>query len=40
MRFATVEIAGRAQPVVISPDGQGFVPVASWCPASTVTWSI
>ena len=28
MRFATVEIAGRAQPVVVSPDGQGFVPVS------------
>lgn len=32
MRFATVEIAGRAQPVVVSPDGQGFVPVSALVP--------
>jgi len=32
MRFATVEIAGRAQPVVVSPDGQGFVPVSALLP--------
>ncbi len=32
MRFTTMEIAGRAQPVVISPDGLSFVPVTSILP--------
>ncbi len=32
MRFATVEIAGRAQPGVVSPDGQGFVPASGLVP--------
>jgi 2-keto-4-pentenoate hydratase/2-oxohepta-3-ene-1,7-dioic acid hydratase in catechol pathway len=32
MRFATVEIAGRAQPVVVSPDGAGCMPVAELIP--------
>ncbi len=29
MRFATLELDGRAQPVVISPDGRQFCPVAT-----------
>jgi 2-keto-4-pentenoate hydratase/2-oxohepta-3-ene-1,7-dioic acid hydratase in catechol pathway len=32
MRFATVEFEGRAQPVVVSPDGLGFVPVSTLLP--------
>ena len=32
MRFATIEIAGHAQPVVISPDGLGFAPVGALDP--------
>lgn len=35
MRFATVEFEGRAQPVVISPDGQGFTPVTALLPGFT-----
>lgn len=35
MRFATLEIDGRAQPVAVSPDGQGFVPVAALLPGFT-----
>ena len=29
MRFATLELDGRAQPAIVSPDGAGFCPVAS-----------
>jgi len=32
MRFATLDLEGRAQPVVMSPDGQGFYPVSSLVP--------
>jgi len=32
MRFATVECKGHAQPAVISPDGNSFVPVAALLP--------
>lgn len=32
MRFATLDLDGRAQPVVVSPDGQGFIPVVSLLP--------
>lgn len=32
MRFTTLELDGRAQPVVVSPDGGGFVPVAALLP--------
>ena len=35
MRFATVELAGRAQPVVVSPDGRGFVPASTIIPGFT-----
>jgi 2-keto-4-pentenoate hydratase/2-oxohepta-3-ene-1,7-dioic acid hydratase in catechol pathway len=30
MRFATVEIAGRAEPGLVSPDGQGFAPARAF----------
>ena len=32
MRFATLDIGGKAQPVVISPDGVEFCPVATLMP--------
>jgi 2-keto-4-pentenoate hydratase/2-oxohepta-3-ene-1,7-dioic acid hydratase in catechol pathway len=35
MRFATVEFEGRAQPVVVSPDGLDFVPVGALLPGFT-----
>ncbi|MGI4944114.1 MAG: fumarylacetoacetate hydrolase family protein, partial [Janthinobacterium lividum] len=32
MRFATLHVGDRAQPVVISPDGAGFCPVSTLVP--------
>jgi 2-keto-4-pentenoate hydratase/2-oxohepta-3-ene-1,7-dioic acid hydratase in catechol pathway len=32
MRFATLDIDGRGQPVAVSPDGTGFVPIAALLP--------
>jgi 2-keto-4-pentenoate hydratase/2-oxohepta-3-ene-1,7-dioic acid hydratase in catechol pathway len=35
MRFATMALDGRVQPVVVSPDGQDFVPVSAIVPGFT-----
>jgi 2-keto-4-pentenoate hydratase/2-oxohepta-3-ene-1,7-dioic acid hydratase in catechol pathway len=35
MRFATLEVEGRPQPVVVSADGEGFCPVAALLPGFT-----
>src|SRR6202050_3170547 len=35
MRFATIEIDRRPQPVVVSADGEGFCPVATLLPGFT-----